>query len=78
MSTDTSVASTTLDVESESDASVSDNDGVVEAGLVSHGGASSTCSSSSNAAGETIPIVCDISKLQDLGVDIRGLSRDKY
>ena len=79
MSTDTSVPSTTLDVESESDASVSDDDGVVEAALVSHGGASSTCSSSSSAAGETTPIVCDIGKLQDSRVDIRGLSRDnKY
>ena len=79
MSTDTSVPSTTLDVESESDASVSDDDGVVEAALVSHGGASSICSSSSSAAGETTPIVCDIGKLQDSRVDIRGLSRDnKY
>lgn len=47
--------------------------------MISHGGASSTCSFSSSAVGESTPIVCDIGKLQDSGVDIKGLSRDnKY
>ena len=60
-STDVHTA-TTVDVESESDASVSENEGVVEAASVSHGGSGSSCSFTSSIARECIPIECDIGK----------------
>ena len=63
-------AATTLDVESESDASASESEAIDS---VSHG---DSCSSPGTSS---ISIECDIGKLQDSGVDIKGLSRDdKY
>ena len=78
-----SIDVTTVDVENESDTSISENEGaLVEAGSVSHGGSDSCCSSTSSStsvARESSSIECDIGKIQDSGVDIKGLSRDdKY
>ena len=75
----TEVLTTTLNVESEPDVTVSENEGEVEAASESLSHGSSCGSTSSTAARESIPIVCDIGKLQDSGVDVKGLSRDdKY
>ena len=79
MSTEVVTTTTTLNVESEPDVTVSENESEAEAAFesVSHG--SSCGSTSSTAARESIPIVCDIGKHHESGVDIKGLSRDdKY
>ena len=66
---------TTVRVESESDDSVSENEGaLVEAASISHVGSSSCSSSTFNIERQSIPIEYDIGKLQDSGVDIKGLS----
>lgn len=64
------LTATTLDVDSESDTRVSEKKGVVEAASVSHGGSGSSHNSTSSFARESIPIECDIGKLQDSGVNI--------
>ena len=64
-------------MESESDDSVSENEGaLVEAASISHVGSSSCSSSTFNIERQSIPIEYDIGKLQDSGVDIKRVARE--